>query len=123
MLKRLGIILGSAIAGIFVMSVWGAFASAYGIGGGWFAGFIIIGPMWYMNHYLGILSNEGAWIDMALGIGVAGTMRDVFLHGGQAFTSSLPTLILVIAGGITGGITAAMLEKHIVNAQKEEDVA
>ncbi|MCT4584266.1 MAG: hypothetical protein N4A54_05000, partial [Peptostreptococcaceae bacterium] len=60
MLKRLGIILGSAIAGIFVMSVWGAFASAYGIGGGWFAGFIIIGPMWFTNHYLGVLTNEGA---------------------------------------------------------------
>jgi hypothetical protein len=50
-------------------------------------------------------------------------MRDVFLHGGQAFTSSLPTLVLVIAGGITGGITAAILEKHIVNGENEEDVA
>jgi len=36
--KNIGSIIGFAIAGIFVMSVWGAFAEAYGIFGGWFAG-------------------------------------------------------------------------------------
>ncbi|KGG80947.1 hypothetical protein Y919_03315 [Caloranaerobacter azorensis H53214] len=121
-MKHLGTVLGAAIAGIFVMSVWGAFVQAYGIAGGWFAGLIIIGTMWYLNHYVGIHNNEGAWVDMALGIGVTGFMRDVFIKGGQAGIESLPTLIVVILGGIVGGITAAKLEKYLAekNGEKEE---
>ena len=46
-MNSLRTIIGTAIAGIFVMCVWGAFAKAYGIGGGWFAGFIIISTMWW----------------------------------------------------------------------------
>jgi len=112
-MKHVGTILGTAIAGMFVMSIWGEFAGAYGIGGGWFAGFIIIGTMWFLNHYVGIINNDGAFVDMAVGIGVAGTARDVFMNGGDALTTSLPTLALVIAGGICGGITAVLLEKHL----------
>ena len=49
--ENLSSIIGFAIAGIFVMSVWGAFAEAYGIFGGWFAGLMIISIMWFMNHF------------------------------------------------------------------------
>lgn len=112
-MKHLGTIIGTAIAGMFVMSVWGAFAGAYGIAGGWFAGLIIIGTMWFINHNIGILYNNGAWVDMALGIGVAGTMRDVFNNGVEAGISSLPTLLTVIVGGIIGGFTAAKLQKYL----------
>ncbi len=38
----------------------GAFAGEYGIGGGWFAGFAIIGTMWFMNHWIGLINNDGA---------------------------------------------------------------
>lgn len=123
MMKHLGTILGAAIAGMFVMSVWGAFVEAYGIGGGWFAGLIIIGTMWYLNHYVGIHNNEGAWVDMALGIGVAGFMRDVFMKGGQAGIESLPTLGLVILGGIVGGVCAAKLEQYLAKKESEEKEA
>lgn len=122
-MKHLGTIVGTAIAGMFVMSVWGAFAGAYGIAGGWFAALLIIGPMWYLNHKIGILANDdgAAWVDMALGIGVAGTMRDVFLTGSMdAFTTSIPTLACVLAGGALGGITAAMLQKHVLVNNTEE---
>lgn len=112
-MKHLGTIIGTAIAGMFVMSVWGAFAGKYGIGGGWFAGFIIIGTMWFMNHYIGMVYNNGAFIDMALGIGVAGTMRDVFNNGIQVGIESLPTLLTVIVGGIVGGYTAVKFEKYL----------
>lgn len=110
-MKNLGSIIGFAIAGIFVMSVWGAFAEAYGIFGGWFAGLMIISIMWFMNHYLGLVCNEGAFVDMAAGIGVAGTMRDVFLKGIEAGISSLPTLIFVAIGAIIGGVCAVAVEK------------
>jgi uncharacterized membrane protein YfcA len=55
---------------------------------------------------------------MALGIGVAGTMRDVFNNGVQAGIESLPTLIVVILGGMVGGYTAAKLQKHLAERAK-----
>jgi len=109
--KNIGSIIGFAIAGIFVMSVWGAFVEAYGIFGGWFAGLIIISIMWFMNHFLGLVANEGAAVDMAAGIAICGTMRDVFLYGPQAGIDSLPTLAFVAIGAIVGGITAVAIEK------------
>lgn len=115
-MKHLGTILGAAIAGIFVMSVWGAFATAYGIGGGWFAGFAIISTMWYLNHFIGIHNNDGAWVDMALGIGVAGTMAPVFRSGIQVGIDAIPTLLVVILGGIAGGYAAVLMERHVIKA-------
>lgn len=125
-MKHLGTVVGAAIAGMFVMSVWGAFAGKYGIAGGWFAGFIIIGVMWYMNHFIGVMHNPdgAAWVDMALGIGVAGVARDVFGSGSiAALTSSMPTLLVVLAGGITGGVTAALIQKYVLNKAEAEKVA
>ncbi|WP_432409239.1 Lin0368 family putative glycerol transporter subunit [Wukongibacter sp. M2B1] len=119
-MKHFGTILGTAIAGMFVMSVWGKFADAYGIGGGWFAGFIIIGTMWFLNHYVGIHNNDGAWVDMALGIGVAGTMRGVFESGIEAGIASLPTLGVAILGGIAGGYAAYMLEVYLAKKAEAE---
>lgn len=110
-MKHFGTILGTAIAGMFVMSVWGEFAGAYGIAGGWFAGFAIISIMWFVNHFIGIINNDGAWVDMALGIGVAGTSRGIFENGMQAGIDSLPTLGLVILGGLAGGYCAYKLEQ------------
>jgi hypothetical protein len=110
--------LGFAIAGIFVMSVWGAFAGKYGIAGGWFAGFVIISTMWFLNHFLGLIDNPGAFVDMALGIAICGTMRDVFMQGTQAAVAAMPTLIIVILGGMAGGIVAVMCQNDM--AKKEE---
>ncbi|WIW70193.1 Lin0368 family putative glycerol transporter subunit [Anaerosinus gibii] len=115
-MSALRTIVGTAIAGIFVMSVWGAFSNAYGIGGGWFAGFMIISIMWFMNHFVGIMHNPagGAWVDMALGIAICGTMRDVFMAGSVVpLMESIPTILVVVLGGITGGITAVTFQKNI----------
>jgi len=111
-LKHLFTVIGTALAGMFVMSVWGAFSTAYGIGGGWFAGFLIIGSMWYMNHYLGVHNNDGAWVDMALGIGTAGLMRGVFESGVSVGIDALPTLLFVAIGGTIGGIAAVSFERY-----------
>lgn len=112
-MRHLGTILGTAIAGIFVMSVWGAFAGEYGIGGGWFAGLAIIGIMWYLNHAIGIHCNHGAWVDMALGIGVAGTTKVMFIDGFQTGMDALPTLGVVLLGGFFGGLAAYALEQTL----------
>jgi len=110
-MKNIGSIIGFAIAGIFVMSVWGAFVEAYGIFGGWFAAVIIISIMWFMNHFLGLVANEGAAVDMAAGIAITGTLRDVFLKGVQAGIDSLPTLAFVAIGAVIGGVAAVAIEK------------
>jgi len=117
-MKHLGTIVGTAIAGMFVMSVWGAFAGAYGIAGGWFAGLIIIGSMWLMNHFVGIHANDGAFVDMALGIGTAGFMRSVFEQGAQAGIDSIPTLAFTMIGGALGGFVAFLLEKHLASQKQ-----
>lgn len=118
-MKHLGTVIGTAIAGMFVMSVWGEFAGAYGIGGGWFAALAIIGTMWLLNHYLGLINNDGAFVDMACGIGVAGFMRGVFEQGVQAGIDSLPTLAFTLIGGVLGGVAAVSFEKYWA-AQKSE---
>ncbi|MDF2547825.1 MAG: hypothetical protein K0R93_2723 [Anaerosolibacter sp.] len=120
-MKNIQTVIGGAIAGIFVMSVWGEFAESYGIVGGWIAALIIIGTMWFLNHHIGILHNpeEGAWVDMALAIGVCGTLRPVFSAGSiTPLIDSMPTLIVVILGGLAGGIMAAMIQKG-VDKEKE----
>lgn len=116
-MKNLSTVIGGAIASIFVMGVWGKFAESYGIAGGWFAALIIIGTMWFLNHHIGIMHNseEGAWVDMALAIAVCGTLIPVFSTGSiKPVIDSMPTLIIVILGGIAGGITAAKLKKEVV---------
>lgn len=114
MVKHLGTVISTAIAGMFVMSVWGSFAGAYGIAGGWFAGTLIIGTMWYLNHCIGCHNNDGAWVDMALGIAVAGYVKPMFVDGMQAGIDSLPTLFWVLVGGVLGGATAYYLETHVL---------
>lgn len=115
-MKHVGTILGTAIAGIFVMSVWGAFAGEYGIGGGWFAGFAIISIMWFMNHFIGIINNDGAFVDMACGIAVAGTTRDGFMNGWDKVANAFPTMGLVVLGGICGGIAAGLIQNYLAKS-------
>ncbi|MGY3725559.1 hypothetical protein SAMN05421767_1508 [Granulicatella balaenopterae] len=114
-MKMLRAILGYMIAGMIVMSVWGAFSGSYGIIGGYFAAFIIIGPMWYMNHYVGLIPNEdgNAFIDMAVGIAICGIVRDGMLKGWDTVIDSLPTLALVTIGAILAGIIAAKIEENM----------
>lgn len=125
LMKFLRGVLGYMIAGLFVMSVWDGFAIPYGIAGGYIAAIIIIGPMFYMNHYVGLIQNpdEDAFVDMALGIGVAGIFRDIFMNGISALTSTLPTLALVIVGAVIGGLTAAAVEKHMEKEMEETETA
>ncbi|MGT2950070.1 hypothetical protein BU202_03025 [Streptococcus cuniculi] len=110
-MKFLRSTLGYMIAGMIVMSVWGAFGNAYGIVGGYFAAFIIIGPMWFMNHYVGLIKqdDDAAFVDMGLGIAICGICRDAFLLGWNEVASSVPTLLLVALGAALGGFVSAKI--------------
>src|SRR5699024_2658401 len=114
---------GYFIAGLFAMGVWATLWNTYGLLGGFAAALIIIGPMWYMNHYVGLIQNDNddAYVDMALGIAVAVTMRDVFMNGFDTVVASLPTLSFVILGGVLGCTVAAFIEKDMAKKDAETD--
>ncbi|GCF94752.1 hypothetical protein NRIC_26430 [Enterococcus florum] len=122
-MKFLRSMLGYMIAGTIVMAVWNELGS-FGIFGGYLAAGIIIGPMWFMNHYVNLTGNEddAAFVDMGLAIGVCGIMRDTLMQGTSALTASLPTIALVVAGAALGGIVAAAFEKSI-SAEKQREAA
>lgn len=115
MKRQLGTMVGGAIAGVFVFNVWGILAGTQALGdaGGWLGGLLIVGFIWTVNHYVGVIYNpEGSVaIDMATAIGVAGTMQGVF--GGLPLTAALPTLLWVAVGGILGGTFAAVVQQAI----------
>ncbi|MBR0576335.1 hypothetical protein KCG48_08255 [Proteiniclasticum sp. BAD-10] len=109
---------GFAIAGMFVMSVWGDWVGKYGNLGGWFAAVAIIGPMWFLNHYIGLIQNDGdhAFVDMAWGIAWTGLMRDVFGTGENTFDfqrliSSLPTIACLTIGALLAAIAINAFNK------------
>lgn len=112
---------GYTIAGLLVMSVWDGLG-AYGIFGGYLAAIIIIGPLWFMNHYVNLTGNEDAngFVDMGLAIGVAGLMRDTLMKGTDALVGSIPTISLVILGAVLGGIVAAAFEKSMAKEAERD---
>ncbi|MBO0446384.1 hypothetical protein JZO78_08510 [Enterococcus ureilyticus] len=117
-------LIGYTIAGMIVMAVWGQLG-AFGIFGGYLAAFIIIGPMWFMNHFVNLVGNEddAAFVDMGLAIGVCGIMRDTFMNGTESLVSSLPTIGLVIIGAVIGGIVASAIEKSMAKETEHEATA
>lgn len=110
--------LGFMVAGMLVMSIWGDWSGAYGNLGGWFAGFVIIGTMWFLNHYLGLIENVDtkAFVDMGWGIAWTGLFRDVFMVSPSAFVDSLPTIGFVTIGAILAGFVLNLINKF--NEQK-----
>ena len=115
-MKFLRSMVGYTIAGTIVMSVWNELGS-FGIFGGYLAAGIIIGPMWFMNHYLNLTGNE----DDA--IGICGIARDTFMQGSSVLTDALPTIALVIVGAVIGGIVAAAFEKSVAKEEQRDEKA
>lgn len=115
-MKAIRSILGYMLAAIFILAVWGVFADSYGIAGGWFAALALTGTLWFVNHYVGLIPQEGtsAFVDMGLAIGLGGIARDVFSGGGMPlFIDTLPTIAVVVAGAVFGGILAGLISKEM----------
>lgn len=118
--------IGYMIAGMIVMSVWGGVINGeIGTVGGILAGFLIIGLAWFLNHHLGLIHHgpHSGFVDLGLGVGMTGLFRDMWIsvlsEGTVAnLTDALPTLALVIVGGVIGGILAAIVERDM-NKDKE----
>ncbi|WP_314209049.1 Lin0368 family putative glycerol transporter subunit [Vagococcus salmoninarum] len=116
-------VFGYALAGLLVMSVWGELGNV-GVYGGYVAALVIIGPMWFLNHYLNTSGNhEGvSFVDMGLAIGVSGLARDAFLTDQQNLFAAWPTFLLVVIGALIGGSLAALFAKHQKKEAKANDL-
>ena len=114
-MKHIGTFFGSMTAGILVFAVWGGLAEQYGWMGGWIAAMVTISLGWAVNHYAGVHVNEAgnAWIDMALGIAVAGMAMGVFQ--GKNLAAAFPTIIFLGLGGALGGLVAGIVIKNKMN--------
>jgi hypothetical protein len=106
------------LAGMFVFTVWGSLMGASpgsGIWGGVGAAAVIIGSMWFLNHYLNLTHQDGAhsFVDMGLAIFVAGWLSDALPQVDTVghLVASLPTVLFVAIGAALGGACAVLIEK------------
>lgn len=120
-MRRLLMFIGSFIVGLLIMGAWGMLGGEYGSLGGWIAALVMVGPTWFMNHYLGIFKQDGAWIDQGIAIGAAGVFKGVFLDGGGALLESVPLILVVVVAGGLGGILADVAEE-ILQDESEKTV-
>ncbi len=114
-MKAIRSILGYMLAAVYVYACWGLFLDG-SITGGWIAGIALMGPLWFVNHYLGLIpqDDDAAFVDMGLGVGFGGLARGVFEAGSiQPLVDALPTLGLVVLGAIAGGVLAAAIGKSM----------
>ena len=116
-MKHLGTVLGSAICGALVFGIWPEMWKSYGIMGGWLAATVLISIAWFMNHWLGVITNSDGrmWIDQGWAVGSAGVAWGIVRFGGglSDFFKCAPTLILCLIGGALAGLAAAAVKKSL----------
>ena len=123
MKKYLSTFCGAAICGGFAFGIWPELWKTYGIMGGWLAATLIIGIMWYMNHYNGVISNpEGKiWLDQGWCIGAAGIAWGIVRFRGDisAFMLAVPTLVCCLIGGALAGFVVWIIRSHNNKAESK----
>ena len=108
--------IGGFISAIVINGAWGVFTENLGASGGILAATILVGTMWFLNHYIGLIPNEKncAFVDMGIAIGIACIVRDVIRLGSiQSVLASIPTFILVIIGGGIGGVLSVFVKRDM----------
>ena len=123
-MKLLATFIGSAVCGALVFGIWPEMWKSYGIMGGWLAATIVISVTWYMNHWLGIISNPDGtiWIDQGWAVGTSGVAwAMVRFYPGAKFIECVPTLCCCLVGGALAGFVASHVKKkhHSFTAPKE----
>lgn len=120
-MKWLRSIIGYFFAGTLVMGVWGGvITSDFGYIGGILAGLLIIGPMWFMNHSMNLVGHgpNSGFIDLGMGVGIAGIANDTIREGADFLVAAVPTILVVLAGAVVGGLVAGLVEKDIAKDNK-----
>jgi hypothetical protein len=123
-MKLVSTAIGGAIIGALAFGIWPEMWKTYGIMGGWLASAILVGICWYMNHWLGVISNEpgSIWVDQGWAVCAAGIAWGMVRFGSQ-FYQALPTLICCLIGGGLAGIVAAKVKKHNASFNKPRNAA
>lgn len=115
-MKHVSTLVGSAICGALVFGIWPEMWKSYGIMGGWLAATILISIAWFMNHWLGVITNSDGrmWIDQGWAVGSAGVAWAIVrFYPHQSFVKCLPALILCLIGGALAGIVAVAVKKSV----------
>jgi len=95
-----------------IIQVWGRLVNRWKVAGGFLSAFLIVGPIWLMNHGMTfslIHQTGGAFVDMGLATGVG-----IFVYGllgGKSFQKSLYLLSAALRGGLIAGILLYLVSK------------
>lgn len=105
--------LAYCLAGFLVPYLW-SYVSILGIYAGFAAAILIIGPVWYIVHYKGLIyqDSEAATVDMGAGIAIAVFTRDVLSNGVISSFSYLPTIILLSIGAVFAAVVSHYFERR-----------
>jgi hypothetical protein len=125
-MKHVSTLIGSAICGALVFGIWPEMWKSYGIMGGWLAATILISIAWFMNHWLGVITNSDGrmWIDQGWAVGSAGVAWAIVrFYPGVNLVDCLPALILCLIGGALAGVAAVAVKKSIPSFQPPADDA
>jgi hypothetical protein len=126
--KHISTFIGGAIVGSLSFGIWPEMWKSYGIMGGFLTATLVIGTMWYMNHWLGVMENATGklWVDQGfpiMGAGIAwGLVR---FYPDAKFYHILPTLICCVIGGLLAGWAAHHVKQvapgwHTQDKQEDE---
>ena len=124
MKKHLSTFIGGAIVGSLSFGIWPEMWKTYGIMGGFLTATVVIGIMWYMNHWLGVMDNPKGklWIDQGFPIAASGIVWGlVRFYPNSQFTHIFPTLICCLIGGALAG-WAAHAVKQVAPGWQDEEV-
>ncbi|MDQ0223065.1 Lin0368 family putative glycerol transporter subunit [Streptococcus moroccensis] len=99
-------------AALTVPLLWSLIGGPFGVWSGFVAGFLVLGPVWYLVHYREWIATRqgGSPIDMGLTIAVAILTKDIVQKGPKDIEWSLLTILIVSVGAVLGGWLAFTLD-------------
>lgn len=106
--QAIATVVGAFIFPFVIRMIWGKMVDNFGPIGGWVAAAMIVGTIWCMNHFVGLITQTGdAWIDMGLAAGIGVFVASV-ARGGKA-SKAQTNILAAIAGGILGGLILSLI--------------
>lgn len=101
----LSTVLGGFILPFLIILIWGPLVNRFGAKGGWLAAFLIIGPVWLLNHGLKqslIVQQSSVFVDMGLATAVGVFVYNSITQG--QIKASLFYVFAAVLGGLLAGI-------------------
>lgn len=109
-IEMISTILGGFLLPFTIILVWGRLVTKWRVAGGFLAAFVIIGPIWLLNHGMSqhlIVQTGTTFIDMGLATAVG-----IFVHGictGGKIKQSLINVCAALMGGSIAGVILSII--------------